>query len=172
MYHNVLIKFGQVIRESIGIDKQEIRQKIDTFQGEEDDSPNVEKIKQFLLDTFEMYDWKVFVDSQLYGGCQELAELIWTKFPSVKIIQGDGEISKKAAKKLKATSVAAKMFTHYFIKIGSTYYDFGKGTNTESNVYLLDGLGDKYSVELTQKELDAYFDLFVRGPRNSWAKSS
>ena len=53
----------------------------------------------------------------------------------------------------------------YSSVIGNTYYDFGKGTNTESDVYLLDGLGDKYSIELTQKELGNYFDLFLRNPR-------
>jgi hypothetical protein len=165
MYHNVLIKFGQVIRESIGIDAQEFSDKMKLVSNPVDDLPTPEQVKEFLLDTFKMNDWKTFIDSQLYGGCQELAELIVTKFPAVQIIQGDGELSKKAAKKLNATSVAAKMFTHYFNKIGNTYYDFGKGTNTESNVYLLDGLGDKYSIELTQKELGNYFDLFVRNPR-------
>lgn len=165
MYHNVLVKFGQVIRESIGIDAQEFSDKMKLVSNPVDDLPTPEQVKEFLLDTFKMNDWKTFIDSQLYGGCQELAELIVTKFPAVKIIQGDGELSKKAAKKLNATSVAAKMFTHYFNKIGNTYYDFGKGTNTESNVYLLDGLGNKYSIELTQKELGNYFDLFVRNPR-------
>lgn len=165
MYHNVLIGFEQVIRESIGIDAKEFSDKIKTVINPSDNLPTPEQVKQFLLNTFKMNDWKTFIDSQLYGGCQELAELIVAKFPAVKIIQGDGELSKKAAKKLNATSVAAKMFTHYFNKIGNTYYDFGKGTNTESDVYLLDGLGDKYSIELTQKELGNYFDLFVRNPR-------
>ena len=165
MYHNVLAKFGQVIRESIGIDAQEFSDKIKLVSNPVDDLPTPEQVKEFLLDTFKMKDWKTFIDSQLYGGCQELAELVVAKFPAVKIIQGDGELSKKAAKKLNATSVAAKMFTHYFNKIGNTYYDFGKGTNTESDVYLLDGLGDKYSIELTQKELGNYFDLFLRNPR-------
>lgn len=165
MYHNVLAKFGQIIRESIGIDAQEFSDKMKLVSNPVDDLPSSEQVKEFLLDIFKMKDWKTFIDSQLYGGCQELAELIVAKFPAVKIIQGDGKLSKKAAKKLKATSVAEKMFTHYFNKIGNTYYDFGKGTNTESNVYLLDGLGDRYSIELTQKELSNYFDLFVRNPR-------
>jgi hypothetical protein len=166
MYHNVLIKFGQVIRESIGIDAKEFSDKIKLVSNPVDDLPTPEQVKEFLLDTFKMKDWKTFIDSQLYGGCQELAELVVAKFPAVKIIQGDGKLSKKAAKKLNATSVAAKMFTHYFNKIGNTYYDFGKGTNTESDVYLMEGLGDKYSVELTEKELSSYYDLFVRHPRN------
>jgi hypothetical protein len=166
MYHNVLIKFGQFIRESIGIDAKEFSDKIKLVSNPVDDLPTPEQVKEFLLDTFKMKDWKTFIDSQLYGGCQELAELVVAKFPAVKIIQGDGELSKKAAKKLNATSVAAKMFTHYFNKIGNTYYDFGKGTNTESDIYLMEGLGDKYSVELTEKELSSYYDLFVRHPRN------
>lgn len=165
MYHNVLAKFGQVIRESIGIDAQEFSDKMKLVSNPVDDLPTPEQVKEFLLDTFKMNDWKTFIDSQLYGGCQELAELVVAKFPAVKIIQGDGELSKKAAKKLNANSVAAKMFTHYFNKIGNTYYDFGKGTNTESDVYLLDGLGDKYSIDITQKELGNYFDLFLRNPR-------
>lgn len=165
MYHNVLIKFGQVIRESIGIDSVEFAKKAKEVINPIDGAPTPEQVKEFLLETFNIKDWRTFIDCQLYGGCQELCELITAKFPAVQIIQGDGELSKKAAKKLNATSVAAKMFTHYFSKIGNTYYDFGKGTNTESNVYLLEGLGDKYSVDLTKKELGNYFDLFERNPR-------
>ena len=120
MYHNVLAQFGQVIRESIGIDAEEFAKKTKQVSNPIDDLPTPEQVKEFLLDTFNMKDWKTFIDSQLYGGCQELAELIVAKFPAIKIIQGDGELSKKAAKKLNATSVAAKMFTHYFNKIDNT----------------------------------------------------
>lgn len=124
-----------------------------------DQIPTPEQVKEFLLNTFKHNSWDSFIKVQPYGFCLELALLISTKFPQVKLICGDGGLSKKAAVKLKAKSIADKQFVHYFNKIGNTYYDFGKGTNTENGVYLLLGLGDVNSVELTQEELNQYYKL-------------
>lgn len=148
----------QTLNESGSITVDKVNDAIDSdFEPEGFNS--VEHVKSFLCDIFGFKDWKTLIKSQVYGTCAETSRLIHRKFPEIKIICGEGSISKSAAKKLKATSIADKQFVHYFNKIGNTYYDFGKGTNTENGVYLLDKLGDQFSVELTEKELDAYWKL-------------
>lgn len=146
------------LNESGSIDMSRINDALDS-EFEEEDFVSAEQVKSFLCEVFGFGDWKSLVKSQVYGTCLETSRLIHMKFPQVKIVCGDGSVSKSAAKKLKATSVADKQFVHYFNKVGNTYFDFGKGTNTENGVYLLDKLGDQFSVELTEKELESYWKL-------------
>ena len=41
---------------------------------------------------------------------------------------------------------------HYLNKLNNVYYDFAKGSNCYDGVYILDGFGDKYDVNITPEE--------------------
>lgn len=160
-YHNILSKFGQVVNESILLDKDAYIKAINNVAEPITGNVSVSDIKQFLMDTFNASSWKEFISEQSYGTCAELASLVSTKFPSVKVVVGDGKISKTAKTKLKVKDIAGQYFVHYFNKIGDQYVDFGKGTNTENGTYLLAGLGKPLDVELTDAEISQYDKIKV-----------
>lgn len=112
-------------------------------------SPNIEKVKEELLKLFKINTWDEFINIQKSGQCDFISKAVCRLFPKFKMVSVYVNISDEAKKKMGPGFTFA---THFLNKLGNKYYDFGKGTNCYDNVYILEGLGDKYDVNITEAE--------------------
>ena len=112
-------------------------------------TPNIEDVKNELLKLFKISSWNEFIDLQRPGQCDFISKAVCRLFPKFKMISVYTNFSKEAMKKMEPGYTYS---THFLNKLGKTYYNFGKGSNCYEGVYVLEGLGDKYDVNVTDKE--------------------
>ena len=115
--------------------------------------PDIEKVKEELLKLFKINTWNEFIDLQKAGQCDFISKAVCRLFPKFKMISVYVNFSEDAKKKV---SPGALYATHFLNKLGKKYYDFGKGTNRYDGVYILEGLGDIYDVNITEEELKQF----------------
>lgn len=129
---------------------------------------DIEQIKNFLIKRYKVSSWEECVNKQKFGDCRNVCAMIVKKFPDVFDCMYDCNVdySKIAVKKLNDIGDNGEMFgNHYVLSKGGILYDFGKGTNTISNVYLLtqyDDMKDKYTIKLSKKEQECIKDKVKR----------
>ena len=129
---------------------------------------NIEQIKNFLIKRYKVSSWEECINKQKFGDCRSVCSMIVKEFPNVFDCMYDCNVnySKIAVKKLNDIGDNDEMFgNHYVLSKGGILYDFGKGTNTISDVYLLtqyDDMKDKYTIKLSKKEQECIKDKVKR----------
>ena len=111
--------------------------------------PNIEDVKSELLKLFKINTWNEFIDLQKSGQCDFISKAVCRLFPKFKMVSVYVNISEEAKKKM---SSGYTFSTHFLNKLGNKYYDFGKGTNRYEGIYVLEGLGNIYDVNITEEE--------------------
>jgi hypothetical protein len=121
---------------------------------------DVEKIKTFLLNRYNVSTWNDFVDNQKLGDCKEIVKLIWTNFSEmfnypVEIFINYSDQAKnliKDGKEMKGN--------HFVLLNGKTYYDFARGSNCINGIYVLtqNNNEDKYDIVFTPEEEECIYD--------------
>jgi len=111
--------------------------------------PDIEQVKEELVKLFKFNSWNEFIDFQKAGQCDYIAKAVCRLFPKFKMVSVYVDISPEARKKMGPGYTFA---IHYLNKLNNVYYDFAKGSNCYDGVYILDGLGDKYDVNVTLEE--------------------
>ena len=111
--------------------------------------PDIEQVKEELIKLFKFNSWNEFIDFQKAGQCDYIAKAVCRLFPKFKMVSVYIDISSEARKKMGPGYTFA---IHYLNKLNNVYYDFAKGSNCYDGVYILDGLGDKYDVNVTPEE--------------------
>lgn len=125
----------------------------------------IQKIQKYLLRRFKKSKWIEFVVSQKYGDCQKIASIVANLDQNIQLYEVQQNFSQVAVDKLHELGDNGDMFgNHYINKIDGQYYDFGKGTNSISGVYLVGSQEDLYNVELTQDELKHFYKFIERSP--------
>lgn len=124
--------------------------------------PNIEDVKNELLKLFKINSWNEFIDLQKSGQCDFIAKAVCRLFPKFKMISVYVKFSKEAKEKMNPGYTFA---THFLNKLGNKYYDFGKGTNRYEGVYILEGLGDIYDVNVTDKEAKQFEEEQEENPK-------
>ena len=125
--------------------------------------PNIEQVKEELLKLFKFNSWNEFIDFQKAGQCDYIAKLVCRLFPKFKMVSVYVDISPEARKKMSPEYTFA---IHYLNKLNGKYYDFAKGTNCYEDVYILDGLGDKYDVNITPEESARFSKEIEEDPKS------
>lgn len=125
-------------------------------------TPDIEQVKSELLKLFKFSYWKDFVDMQKTGQCDFISKVVCRLFPKFQMVSVIVDFSEDAIKRLGDEDAYA---SHFLNKLGNTYYDFGKGTNRYSGVYILKGLGDIYDVNLTEWEASHLRDEIKINPK-------
>ena len=141
---------------------------IDTYIKESLNAVDVDAVKDFLIKKYKASSWEECVDSQKFGDCRKVCSMIIKKFPGMFDCMYDCsvEYSEIAVKKLNSIGDYGEMWgNHYVLSKNRVLYDFGKGTNTISGVYLLtqyNDMKDKYTVKLSNKEQKCIKDKIKR----------
>lgn len=125
--------------------------------------PDIEQVKEELLKLFKFNSWNEFIDFQKAGQCDYIAKLVCKLFPKFKMVSVYVDISPEARKKMGPGYTFA---IHYLNKLNGKYYDFAKGTNCYEGIYILDGLGDKYDVNITLKEASRFSKEIEEDPKS------
>ena len=129
---------------------------------------DIEEIKNFLIKEYKVSNWKECIDKQKFGDCNIVCRKIFDNFPNVfnHILDLNVEYSEIAKKKLNDLGDNGEMYgNHYVLVRNKTLYDFGKGTNTINNIYLLtqyEDMRDKYRIKLSNKEITCINDKIKR----------
>lgn len=129
---------------------------------------NVDAVKDFLIKKYKASSWEECVDNQKFGDCRKVCSMIIKKFPGMFDCMYDCSVdySKIAVKKLNDIGDNGEMYgNHYVLSKNRILYDFGKGTNTISGIYLLtqdEDMKDKYTVKLSNKEQECIKDKVKR----------
>lgn len=124
--------------------------------------PNIEQVKEELIKLFKFNSWNEFIDFQKAGQCDYIAKLVCKLFPKFKMVSVYVDISPEAKKKM---SPGYTFAIHYLNKLNGKYYDFAKGSNCYEGVYILDGLGDKYDVNVTPEESEQFSKEMEENPK-------
>ena len=125
----------------------------------------IQRIQNYLLRRFKKKDWIQFIASQKYGGCQQIASIVANLDQNIQLYEVQQNFSQHAVDKLHELGDDGDMFgNHYINKIDGKYYDFGKGTNSISGIYLVGDHEDLYNVELTEEELKHFYKFIERSP--------
>lgn len=125
----------------------------------------IQKIQKYLLKKFKKKNWNQFITSQKYGDCQKIASIVANLDQNIQVYEAQQNFSQRAVDKLKEMGDDGDMFgNHYINKINGQYYDFGKGTNCISGVYLVGDNENLFNVELSQDELKHFYDFKERSP--------
>ena len=125
--------------------------------------PDIEQVKEELLKLFKFNSWNEFIDFQKAGQCDYIAKLVCKLFPKFKMVSVYVDISPEARKKM---SPGYTFAIHYLNKLNGKYYDFAKGTNCYEGIYILDGLGNKYDVNITPKEASRFSKEIEEDPKS------
>jgi hypothetical protein len=95
----------------------------------------IDNIKKLLISEYTGDDiknmeeeWKDFVDHQEMGNCQGIVATIITNFPEVTKVFGEIEVDEPFTDPWDEDSEPNYLFTHHWVEIDGTYYDFSKGT--------------------------------------------
>lgn len=129
---------------------------------------DIDEIKNFLIKSYKVTTWKECIDKQQFGDCYKICKKILDKFPNVFNSMADLYInySDIAKKKLNELGDNDEMWGNHFVLVrNKTLYDFGKGTNTINNIYLLtqyENMKDKYTIKLSNKERTYIIDKIKR----------
>lgn len=119
---------------------------------------DIDKIKDFLIKKYKVSTWEECIDVQEFGDCNKICKLIVKKFPNTfdSLYDCSVDYSKIAIEKLNDLGDDGEMYgNHYLLSRKRTLYDFAKGTNTISGIYLLtqyDDMKDKYKIKLSSNE--------------------
>lgn len=125
-------------------------------------TPEIEQVKTELLKLFKINSWNEFIDLQKAGQCDFISKAVCRLFPKFKMVSVYVNISPEAKKKMEPGFTFA---THFLNKLGKKYYDFGKGTNCYEGVYVLEGLGNKYDVNVTDEEAKMFDKEMLEDPK-------
>jgi len=125
-------------------------------------TPDIEDVKKELLKLFKISSWNEFIDLQKAGQCDFISKVVCRLFPKFKMVSVYVNISEEAKKK---TTFEYTYATHFLNKLGKKYYDFGKGTNCYDGVYILDGVGNKYDVNVSDEESKYFYDERLEDPK-------
>lgn len=121
-------------------------------------SLDIDAIKNFLIKKAKVSNWEECIDKQKFGNCEKTCRSIIKQFPNVFDSMYDCSIdySPIAVKKLNDSGDNGEMYgNHYVLSRKGVLYDFAKGTNTISGIYLLtqdNEMKDKYTINLSSKE--------------------
>lgn len=126
--------------------------------------PDIELVKNELLKLFKINSWKEFIDLQQTGQCVFISKAVCRLFPKFKLVSVIVNFSAEANRK--TNNPDETIASHFLNKLGNKYYDFGKGTNCYEGVYVLDGLGDKYDVNITDKEAKEFSEEIEEDPKS------
>lgn len=124
--------------------------------------PDINDVKNELLKLFKFNSWNEFIDLQKAGQCDFIAKAVCRLFPKFKMVSVYVELSKDAKEKMAPGSTFA---VHYLNKLNGKYYDFGKGSNCYDGIYVLEGLGNKYDVEITDEEAKNFSKEQLEDPK-------
>ena len=114
----------------------------------------IKNIQGLLLKYFNKNSWQQYIDTQKYGKCDFIAFLVSKICSDFSIIEIKYNFSKIAIKQLHQKNDFGDMFgTHYLNEYNNELYDFSKGCNSISNIYLMkNNKFDKYTVTLTNQQ--------------------
>lgn len=124
--------------------------------------PNIEDVKSELLKLFKIDTWNEFINMQKAGQCDFISKAVCRLFPKFKMISVYVNFSEEAKKKM---SPGYTFAIHFLNKLNNKYYDFGKGTNCYEGVYVLEGLGNKYDVNITDEEAKMFEKEMIEDPK-------
>ena len=124
-------------------------------------TPDIEEVKAELLKLFKCNSWEEFIDIQSPGQCDFISKAVCRLFPKFKMVSVFVKISQEAKKVDPGLTHA----THFLNKLNSKYYDFGKGSNCYDGVYVLEGLGNKYDVNVTEEESFQFYNEIEVDPK-------
>ena len=104
---------------------KQIDQRIEDFQGYDDQI--IRLVKETLIneDNFDEDTWENFVDNQLMGDCQLIVSFIKYNFPHIKKVFGEIEVDEPYIDKYGKEQV---LMTHHWVDINGHICDFSKGT--------------------------------------------
>ena len=125
-------------------------------------TPDIETVKNELLKLFKISTWNEFIDMQKTGQCDFISKAVCRLFPKFKMVSVYVNLSDEAKKKMNPGYTYA---THFLNKLNNKYYDFGKGTNCYEGVYVLEGLGNKYDVNVTEDEAKNFSKEQIEDPK-------
>lgn len=112
----------------------------------------LKEIKSHLMECFDCDAWENFVDKQKIGDCQLIVRYIINGFGNVgvKKIFGEIELDEPSFSFKEVwdddiedwveVEVSNNLFTHHWVEIDGEFYDFSKGTLTQSIDWI-----DKYN---------------------------
>lgn len=126
---------------------------------------DIDKVKNFLITRYKASSWEDFTDNILkFGDCKKIAKAVYCKFKDM--FEGILEIyvtyNKDACLELKR--MGDKFFNkepesewvgnHFVVYKDNVIYDFSKGANSISGIYLLNkpNSKSKYEVEWSEEE--------------------
>lgn len=114
----------------------------------------IKNIQALLLKYFNKNSWQQYIDSQKFGDCKFISYLVEQMCNQFKSVEIEYNFSKLAIKELNQKNDFGDMFGNHFLnQYNGQLYDFGKGTNTISGIYLLkQNKFDKYSISLTNTQ--------------------
>jgi hypothetical protein len=119
---------------------------------------DIDAIKEFLTKRLRCRTWEECVDKQKFGDCDRLCRMIAQRFPNTFDGMYDMQIeySDIAVKKLKEIGDDGPMFgNHYVLTRKGNIYDFAKGANSISGIYLMtaqNDMKDKYTIKYSKDE--------------------
>ena len=119
----------------------------------------IDKIKKYILKVTKHSTWKEYIDYLHFGLCDLTAFLAASVDPKhIQIIEVGQMYNKELAEQFDIEDHG----NHFINKIGDTYYDFGKGTNTveddDGNLYYLIGTQyQMYKVQLESNQLKHFY---------------
>jgi len=119
---------------------------------------DVDAIKTFLIKRFRSRTWEECIDKQKFGDCDKICRMIAQRFPKMFDGMYDCQIeySDIAVKKLNDIGDHGSMFgNHYVLTRKGNIYDFAKGANSISGIYVMTGdedMKDKYTIKYSKDE--------------------
>lgn len=121
-------------------------------------------IQHQLLKYFNKLTWTEYVDSLKFGQCQLIAKIVYQICPAkIEVYEAEEEFCQNSIKQLQAMGDNGYTYgTHYIVKINDTFYDFGKGANTINGIYTIGTNQQKYTIELSQNELNCFTNIIFR----------
>jgi len=121
-------------------------------------NPKIEDVKKELLKITGMENWEDFIRTQRQGECTIIAHTVKKLFPKFDIIEAKIKFSDKAISQMEKQE-DSEMYTctHYLNMYKDKLYDFGKGTNCYEDIYVLDGVDDIFSCEISEDVKNNYF---------------
>lgn len=141
---------------------------LNTYIKESLNQVDIDKVKNFLIKKYKVSTWEECVDKQKFGDCRKVCTMIIKEFPDMFDHMFDCNVnySSIAIKKLNDIGDTEEMWgNHYVLSKNKIIYDFGKGTNTISGIYLLtqdNDMKDKYTIKLSKKEQECIKDKIKR----------
>lgn len=125
---------------------------------------NINKVKQFLINYYNVNSWEEYVDTRNYGDCQKVCRLIQKNFPKLfdkmltNIYIDFSEIAKNKIHDDKEMNG-----NHYVLTKKDEMYDFARGCNCINGIYVMTQMednSDKYNIFFTEEEKQLiYYDI-------------